>query len=119
MVCVLAAADLGRTKLSDSNWGQYADPRNTTSISILLVVRCGCYLEDREEGFLGNVHAADAFHAPLAFFLFFEEFALARDVAAIALGENVLAHGRDRFARVDAAADGRLDGHFEIGRAHV
>ena len=34
-------------------------------------------------------------------------------IAAVALGENVLAHGAHRFARDDLAADGRLYGNFE------
>src|SRR5260370_25719739 len=48
-------------------------------------------LQHGEERFLRNVNLADTLHAALAFFLFFEEFAFARDVAAIALGGNVFA----------------------------
>src|SRR5437660_2721143 len=69
--------------------------------------------EDGEEGFLRDVHLADALHAALAFFLFFEEFAFARNVAAVALGKYVLANRRNGFARNHAAANRRLNRHFE------
>jgi hypothetical protein len=49
--------------------------------------------EDGHEGFLGDVDRADALHALFAFLLFFEEFALAGDVAAVALGGAVFADG--------------------------
>ena len=42
-----------------------------------------------------------------------EELALARDVAAVALGDHVLAAGLDRLAGDDAPADRGLDGHVE------
>src|SRR5271166_2889735 len=79
---------------------------------VLLVVGGG-YLKDREEGLLRDVHLADAFHALFAFFLFFEEFAFARDVAAVALGQHIFANGGDGFARDHAAANGGLNGHVE------
>ena len=60
-----------------------------------------------------NIDLADALHAALAFFLFFEEFAFARNVSAVALGEHVFADSGDGFARNDSAADGRLDGYFK------
>src|SRR5581483_2978680 len=62
---------------------------------------------------LGDIDAADALHALLAFFLFLEEFALAGDVAAVAFGQNVFAHGRYGFAGDDLGADRCLDGHFK------
>src|SRR5277367_1334173 len=52
-----------------------------------------------EKRFLGNVYAADALHAFLAFLLFFEEFPFARDISAVALRDHVLANRADRFAR--------------------
>ena len=70
-------------------------------------------MEDGGEGFLGDVDAADAFHAAFAGFLGFEELFLAGDVAAVALGEDVLAEGADGFAGDDAGADGGLDCDFE------
>ncbi len=51
------------------------------------------YFEDGQKGLLGNVNSADPFHSFLAFFLFFQKFALARNVTAVALGNNVLANG--------------------------
>src|SRR6185436_12461710 len=70
-------------------------------------------LQHREEGLLRDFHRADALHALLAFLLLLEQLALARDVAAVALGEHVLAQRLDRFARDDAGADRRLDGDLE------
>ena len=70
-------------------------------------------LQHRQERFLRNLHGADALHALLAFLLLLEQLALARDVAAVALGQHVLAQRLDRFARDDAGADRRLDRHLE------
>src|SRR5882762_7619373 len=92
---------------------QHEELRSSLRSSILLVVGRGRYLQNGEEGFLRNVHLADALHAALAFFLFFEEFAFARNVAAVALGENVLADGGDGFARDHAAANRGLDRDFK------
>src|SRR5690349_960733 len=58
-------------------------------------------LEDGHERFLRNVNTADALHALFAFLLLFEQLALARDVAAVALGRHVLTHRLDRFPRDD------------------
>src|SRR6059036_829960 len=71
------------------------------------------HLEDGEERLLRDLDAADPLHALLAFLLLLEQLALARDVAAVALGEDVLAHRLDRLARDDAAADRRLDRDLE------
>src|SRR6185437_836263 len=79
----------------------------------LFVAGAGGDFEDSEEGFLRDIHATDALHALLAFLLFFEELALARDIAAVAFGEHVLANGADRLAGDDTAADGGLNGHLE------
>src|SRR6266436_5269784 len=86
---------------------------NLACAKVLFVVGRRGNFEDREEGFLRDVNLADALHAAFAFFLFFEEFAFARNVAAVALGENVFSDGRDGFARDHAAADGGLNGDFE------
>src|SRR5215831_2148825 len=56
-------------------------------------------LENGEEGFLGDLDAADRLHALLARLLLLEELALARDVSAVALRQNVLAQRLHRFAR--------------------
>src|SRR5712664_3143653 len=69
-------------------------------------------LEDRQERLLRHLDPSHLFHALLPFLLFLQQFALAGDVAAVALGGHVLAHGLDGLAGDDAAADGRLDGHL-------
>src|SRR5580658_6059763 len=69
--------------------------------------------QHRQEGLLRNIDLPNAFHAFLAFFLFFQEFALAGDIAAVALGNDVLADGAYGLARDHFGADGRLDGNFE------
>jgi hypothetical protein len=48
-------------------------------------------LQNGQERFLRNFHAADLFHAPLAFLLLFKQLALTGNVAAVALGEHVFA----------------------------
>src|SRR6266849_2615543 len=78
-----------------------------------LFVSSGSHFEDGEKGLLWNVDLADALHALFAFFLFFEELALAGDVTAVAFGQNVFTNRRDRFARDHAAADGGLNGDLE------
>jgi hypothetical protein len=50
----------------------------------------------------------------LPFLLLLEQLALARDVAAVALGGDVLAVGLDRFAGDDLAADRGLQGDLEL-----
>src|SRR5439155_1284363 len=69
--------------------------------------------EHRQECLLGDIYATDSLHALLAFLLFFQQLTLARDVAAIAFGEHVLAHGRDGFAGDDFGSNGCLNGDFE------
>src|SRR5215472_3529292 len=64
--------------------------------------------QNRQEGFLRNVHPANALHAFLSFFLLFKQLAFARDVAAVAFGEHVFANGADGLAGDDAAPDGGL-----------
>src|SRR5690242_3024423 len=88
-------------------------PRHKWDGVILLVVGRGSHFQYSEECFLRNVHLADALHAALAFFLFFEQLAFARDVAAVAFGKDVLANRRDRFSRDDAAANRSLNWHFK------
>src|SRR2546422_864485 len=55
-----------------------------------------------DERLLGDLDAADALHAPLALLLALEQLALAGDVTAVALGDDVLAPGLHRLARDDA-----------------
>src|SRR5580704_51253 len=76
-------------------------------------------LEHRQERFLRYFDLSDLFHAFLAFLLLFEQLPLSRDVAAVALGGDVLPHGLDRLAGDDPAADGGLDRDLvELARDH-
>jgi len=69
---------------------------------------------------LGDIHLPNRLHALLTFLLLLEEFALTGDVAAVALGGHVLAHGADVFAGYDLAADSSLDGNLiELGRDDI
>src|SRR5688572_18686565 len=70
-------------------------------------------LQDRHERLLRDVDAADALHALLAFLLLLQQLALARHVAAVALGGDVLADRLDRLARDDLAADRGLQRDLE------
>src|SRR6266446_424895 len=87
--------------------------QTTLSCSKVLLVVRGSHLKNGEEGFLWDVYLADALHAALTFFLFFEEFAFARNVFAVALGKNILADRRNGLARNHAAANRRLNRHFK------
>src|SRR4026208_1142161 len=71
------------------------------------------HAKDGQEGLLRDLDGTDPLHPLLAFFLLLEELALAGDVAAVALGQHVLAHRPDRLAADDMRADCRLDRHFE------
>src|SRR5277367_906219 len=87
--------------------------RESRAIGLFLISSTAGDFQNRQESLLGDVHAADALHAFFAFFLFFEEFAFAGDVTAVAFGDNVLANGADGFACDDTAANGGLYGDFE------
>ena len=52
-------------------------------------------------------------HALFAFLLFLQQLLFTRYVAAVALGEHVLADGADGFARNDLSANGGLHRDFE------
>ena len=81
--------------------------------SRLVSERLFIHLQHRQKRFLRNLYAADFLHPLLAFFLFFEQFAFARDVAAVAFGDDVFAHGFDGFAGDDFRADGGLNGDLK------
>src|SRR5271170_233192 len=70
-------------------------------------------LQDGQESLLRNFDLTHLLHALLARLLLLEQLAFARDVAAVALGEHVLAHPLDAGARDDMAADRRLHGDVE------
>ena len=67
-------------------------------------------LQNFNKGFLGNIHLPNRLHPLLAFFLLLEELAFAGDVASVALGGHVFAHGTDALTSHNLAADGGLDG---------
>src|SRR5687767_6560735 len=71
------------------------------------------HAEHRQEGLLRNLHRSDALHPLLPFLLLLEQLALASDVAAVALGQHVLAHRPDRLAADDIRPDRGLDRHLE------
>jgi hypothetical protein len=60
-------------------------------------------LEGGDERLLGDLDAADVLHLLLALLLLLEQLALAGDVAAVALGQHVLALGLHRLAGDDLA----------------
>ena len=70
-------------------------------------------LERGQERALRNLDLAELAHPLLAFLLLLQQLLLARDVAAVALGQHVLAQRLDVLARNDVGADGRLDRHVE------
>src|ERR1051325_927005 len=71
------------------------------------------HLEGGNEGRLRDLHVAHLAHALLALLLLLEKLLLAADVAAVALGQHVLAQRADRLAGDDAPADRGLDGDLE------
>ena len=75
----------------------------------------GLFLQPQhgQERLLRHLDRADLLHSLLAFLLLLQELPLARDVAAVALGQHVLAQRLDRFPGDDAAADGGLDRDLE------
>src|SRR5205807_109000 len=66
-------------------------------------------LEHLDEGFLGDVVLADAFHALFAFFLFLQQFAFGSDVAAVAFRGDVFSQRGNTLPRNNFPADGGLD----------
>src|SRR5687768_6841377 len=77
-------------------------------------LRPGSHLQDGEKGLLRDLDLADPLHPLLAFLLLLEQLALAGDVAAVALGEHVLAHRADVLPRDHASPDRGLDRHLEL-----
>src|ERR1700722_1244099 len=77
-------------------------PQNNFSTGLL------ADLQNGQKSLLRDFHLADLLHALFAGLLLLEQLALARDVAAVALGQHVLAHRLDAGARDDMAADRRL-----------
>src|SRR5215831_13159171 len=69
--------------------------------------------EGSDERLLGHLDAADLLHPLLPLLLAVEKFALAGDVAPVALGDHVLALCLHRLTSDDAAADRGLDRDVE------
>ena len=89
--------------------GPHTGARLGSQRALLLV-----YLQDGHEGLLGHFHVADGLHALLAGLLLFEQLALTRNIAAVALCRHVLAHGLHRLAGDDLGTDGGLYGDVEL-----
>src|SRR5690242_9216180 len=70
-------------------------------------------LQDGEKRLLRDLDMAQLLHALFSFFLTFEKLSLARNIAAVALREHVLAKRLDGRTCDDGAADGGLHGHLE------
>ena len=67
-----------------------------------------------KEGRLWQLHVSHHLHPLLSFLLLFQKLALAGDVAAVALGQHVLAQGVHRLTGDNLASDGTLDGNLEL-----
>ena len=67
-------------------------------------------LEDGHEGFRGDLDGAQIPHLLFSLFLLLQQLFLSGDIAAVALGQDILSHGFYGFPGDDAPADGRLDG---------
>src|SRR3954447_16618421 len=78
-----------------------------------LLLRALVQVEHGEKCLLRDLDAAHGLHAFLALLLLLEQLPLARDVAAVALREHVLAAGFHGLARDDARADRCLDRDVE------
>src|SRR5829696_157292 len=93
------------TLRSRSSWRGVSTPRS---------LRVVAQLQDGQERLLGHLDPADLLHAPLALLLALEQLALAGDVAAVALGRDVLAERLDGLAGDDLRAHGGLDRHVVL-----
>src|SRR5437899_11094958 len=88
---------------SRSGVGRTTSPRKAVWMTRLV------NLEDREEGFLRDLHGPHLLHSLLPLLLLLEELAFARDVATVTLGRHVLAERANRLARDHLGADRGLD----------
>src|SRR3954464_12550606 len=70
-------------------------------------------LQHREKRLLRNLNRSHLLHALLSLLLLLEKLSLARDVAAVALGKDVLAQRLDAGARDDFRSDRRLNRDLE------
>src|SRR5688500_7257568 len=75
------------------------------------VARSAVTLTAAEHGhkrLLADFNVADSLHSFLAFFLFLEQFAFTRNITAITLCGDILAHRRHGLPRDDPRSDSRL-----------
>ena len=72
------------------------------------------HLQHGEECRLRHLYLPHLTHTFLTGLLFFEQFALTRYVAAVALRRHILTHGLHRLAGDDLGADGGLYGYVEL-----
>lgn len=77
--------------------------------TLLLLLRA----QQAGESVRRDVDVAHPAHSLLAVFLFLQQFFLARDVSAVALGENIFAHRGDGFSSDDFTRERGLHGDFE------
>src|SRR5438105_1446884 len=66
-------------------------------------------LQYLNKSFLRDIDTANALHPLLPLLLFFKEFALSCNIAAVTFCRHVFAQCRNAFARDDFATDRRLD----------
>jgi len=66
------------------------------------------HLEQDKESLLRHLDLANHLHLLLALFLLLQELPLARHIAAVTLGKDILAQGDNILAGNDAPVDGRL-----------
>src|SRR5690349_14319803 len=84
------------------------------AVWLLLLLRAFGGGECCDERLLGDLDAADHLHPLLALLLLLQQLALAGDVAAVALGQHVLADGADVLPCDHPRPDRRLDRHLEL-----
>src|SRR3954469_11930782 len=105
---------------SQGGWARRYAPLPTLQILVVSEAPSAIHLQRSNEGFLRNVDLAELPHLLLAFLLLLQKLAFARDVAAVALGGDVLAQRADGFAGDDLAADRSLDrNHEHVGRDQI
>src|SRR5215510_783587 len=91
-------------------------PKNAVLITSVGLVN----LQHRQERLLRDLDGSHLLHALLSFLLLLEQLALAGDVAAVALGEHVLAQWANRLPRDHLGSDRGLDDHLEqLARNHL
>src|SRR4030067_2565292 len=91
-------------------WGQsWRDKDGDADMPCSVLVQA----RDSQNSLLRNFYITHHFHSLLAAFLFFQQFFLASDIAAVTFSKYVFAQGLDVGARDHAPAGVRLDGDIE------